>query len=180
MSLRNRFSGVQVRVKGSKISVAGRTYDVPHVIVVGSNGFRLSVEPGLVELDAEFSDEPPVVETPEVGVLRIYRRGAEFQMDSEGSTLRFPPTSDTVVEGGVLTIKFESEEDGIIVKLPGDDAVHVSALRLESEVDSSCNIILSPFITGIVSFAGPLRARIERRSEATGSELRIRVSQLRM
>ena len=177
MALRNRITGVHVKVVGSKISIAGRTYSVPHIIVLGADKFRLNVTPGDIKVEAEYK-LLPIIENPSPDVLKVYKKGAQLKMDLTGSTLRFPEIHENIVEADILTIKFEEDDTYVLIKLPGEGAVSAKTIVLTSDAETSANIILAPFVTGLVSVVGPLRAKIERLQEEGGTVIRITITRL--
>ena len=65
-----------------------------------------------------------------------------------------------VVEAETFTVKFEVDEYGINVYLPGLGRLRVKELLIESKATSSINMITVPFTTGLVTATGGVKAKI--------------------
>ncbi len=155
-------AGINVKVENSRVVVAGREYVGEHILVVGADFLktRVDAEKG-VTLEASFS-EPPSVESVERDTVAIKREGAKLVLDSLGSTVRSIKEYEgyIVVEAETFTVKFEVDENGINVYLPGLGRLRAKELLIESNATGSINMITVPFTTGLITATGGVKAKI--------------------
>ncbi|GAB6148509.1 hypothetical protein [Stetteria hydrogenophila] len=154
-------AGVEVRVENSRLIVAGREYVREHVIVVGADSLKVHVDPEKgVTLEASFS-EAPAVESVERDTVSVKKSGARLALDPLGSTIKAvkEQKGHITVEARVFTVKFEVDENGIQVNIPGVGRLRARKLVIESKVESSVNLITTPFTTGLVSAVGGAKAK---------------------
>ncbi|MEB3774070.1 MAG: hypothetical protein GSR86_03990 [Desulfurococcales archaeon] len=160
--------GVNVEVTNTRISVEGRVYEAQHVILIGARKAHIVIEPENIRINASFPDFPSI---DMVGgdVVKIYREGAKYQVDMFGDSISAVRTSgnNIIIEGDIVTIKFERDEEVVNVTLPRIGKATTRKLEITSETATSINIIIIPFTVGVVNIYGKAMVKIRKDLEAT-------------
>ena len=161
-------SKVEVLIDNTRVEVAGRRYEAPHILIIGASRSHLEVKPGEVKVKASF-DELPYVEIHEDEFIKVYREGSRYEVDVLGDRIReIRDEADTkIISGDVVTIRFEAEEpsNSIVVKLPRLDRIKARSLEIKSSADTSLNIIVLPFIIGVMSVSGSMKMMVKQVSD---------------
>ena len=153
---------VDVRVENSRVLIAGREYVKEHILVVGAPVLRLSITPERgVRVEAQFN-EVPDIENVERDTVRVRGSRGETAVDMLGATIRNVKevSGYIIVEAETLTVRFEVEGENVYVNIPSIGKIKVESLGIESNARSFLNMITIPFITGMVSATGGVRAKI--------------------
>ena len=151
--MKSKNDTITVRVDGSRINVAGRRYESAHVMILDADALEMIVTPHKMSVNARFNDIPEIQDSTPY-ILKVGARGSTLELDLEGSTIRSLREDDSIIiEAGILTFKFETSEDGekVVVKLPRLDPLRARTLAVESLSLTSINVIMDPFIIGVVS-----------------------------
>ena len=161
--MRPRNETVTVRVDGSRITIAGRTYRGAHIVLIGVSTLRMAVEPERVAISANF-DELPEIEDVSPDVLRVRAPGASLELDLDGSTIMevSEDKGSISIRARNLTLKFDTNPHSgrVTVKVPRMESLTVNKLVITSNTRASVNAIIEPFITGVVSLDASGGARI--------------------
>ena len=153
---------VDVRVENSRVLVAGREYVKEHILVVGAPFLRLSITPERgVRVEAQFN-EVPEIENLERDTVRVKGSRGETAVDMLGATIRGVKevSGYITIEAETFTVRFEVEGDNVYVNIPSIGKIKVESLSIESKARNFLNMITIPFITGMVSAAGGVRAKV--------------------
>lgn len=157
---------VTVSVENTRVTVAGRAYSRPHVIVAGPRELRLVLDSSSgVRLEASFADLPQV-EALDKDVIKIIGREARFQVDSVRPAEALREFEGYVeLESDKMTFKFEVDESGsVAIIAPNLGRIRGSAAEIEvSGAPAALNMITLPFITGVLHVSGRARAQIRMR-----------------
>lgn len=166
-------SGVVVEVRNGRVSVEGRVYEAHHVLIIGAVRTSLVVEPDNFQVRATFTDLPSI-DIVGGDVVKVYREGARYQVDMFGESISsISEEGDTItISGDIVTIKFDMDGDSINVTLPRVGRVSTRRLEISSEASTSINVMILPFVTGVVNIYGRARVRIRKDLESTVIEAR--------
>lgn len=156
---------IEVLIDNTKVEVAGRRYEAPHILVIGASRSHLEVKPGEVKVKAGF-DELPYVEIHEDEFIKVYREGSRYEVDVLGDRIKEirDEADGKVISGDLVTIRFEADEPGnaIIVKPPKLERIKAKSLEIKSNASTSLNIIVLPFIVGVMSVSGSMKMVVKQ------------------
>ncbi len=146
---------IKVDIDNSRIRVAGRNYEANHVLIIGARALEATLEPGSVKVRAIF-DTYPQVNTPDThsgDVVTISKAGSYFEMDTYGDKIKeLEESGDKIkIKGDLISLKFEMDNEYMVLKIPGRGRVKGTKLVLSCEGNVSMNMITLPFTVGIIS-----------------------------
>ncbi len=146
---------IKVDINNSRIKVAGRNYEANHVLIIGAKSLEAVLEPGSVKVRAVF-DAYPQIQSPDMHageVVTISRAGSHFEMDTYGDKIKsIEESGNTIkIKGDLISLKFEMDDEYMVLKIPGKGRVKGTRLLLSCQGDVSLNMITMPFTVGIVS-----------------------------
>lgn len=143
---------VKVDVDNSRVKVAGRSYEASHVLIVSARSIEAAIEPGSIRVRAYF-DTFPEVESQGEDLVVVSRSGGRFEVDAYGEKIKSVEESGDVIKlkGDIISLKFELDNEYVVLKLPAKGRVKGSKLMISGEGDVSMNIIVMPFTVGIIT-----------------------------
>ncbi|MGC9071648.1 MAG: hypothetical protein ACP5HK_02995 [Acidilobus sp.] len=152
---------VLIHLENMRVSVDGRLYENPHVIILGASHLSGEIAPGLVRVDAKFNGYPKVEQGEEA--LKI-GTGGDFMADITGVGITSISELEEgyIIEGLRVTVRFEVDEQAekVVVKVPRVGTIKAERLTLNLDKETSANIILSPFVLGAMTLSGPVKLRV--------------------
>jgi len=141
---------VRVDIESGKVRVLGRTYEVEHVLVIGASHIEATIEGSSLRIILYFPENPLVDEQGDI--VKISRVGAVYEVNTSGDNIDVREEDGEIsLGGGVISIKFEADDDTVVVKVPQKGKIRASKLVLKGDGNVSLNIITRPFIVGILS-----------------------------
>lgn len=141
---------VRVDIESGKVRVLGRTYEVEHVLVIGASHIEANIEGSSLKIILYFPENPLVDEQGDL--VKVSRAGAVYEVNTSGDNVEVKEEAGEVsLEGKVVSIKFEADDDTVVVKVPQKGKIRASKLVLKGSGEVSLNIITKPFIVGILS-----------------------------
>ena len=141
---------VRVDIESGRVRVLGRTYEVEHVLVVGASHIEASIEGSNLRISLYFSVHPQIDEQSDL--VKVSKAGAVYEVNTSGDDVRVKEEAGEIsLEGGVVSIKFEADDDTVVVKVPQKGKIRAAKLELKGGGNVSLNIITRPFIVGILS-----------------------------
>ncbi|MGC9135106.1 MAG: hypothetical protein C0171_02990 [Caldisphaera sp.] len=163
---------IKVDIDNSKIVVDGRNYDATHVLIQGGHQLSGEINPSQVKLTIIFDDTPQVEPTMEEA-MKVVANGSEFFIDVLGEKTKNEAETEEgyILSGDVVTIKFESDENGedLLIKVPKVGALRTNKLYIDLEGEISSNIMIQPFIIGAISVRGPIKVKVQ----VSGDSIRV-------
>ncbi len=155
---------IVVEVEGTKVNVGGRRYESSHILLVASNSASVSVDESGIYIKAEYS-EPPAIDTVGGDLVKIIGKNGRYIVDTMGDTIReFKVDGNKIkIKGEVISIKFSRDDDRIMVVVPHYGAVKSERLDIKTRKPTSINVIVHPFVTGVISIHGEADIEIERK-----------------
>jgi hypothetical protein len=162
---------VEVELKADKrnVIIGGREYEIPHLIAIGLKELVLEMKEGNVMIKGKF-DELPLIEKSSPDVIKAKISGE----DLPGELYETPQFKERVLKLDRMFLRFEEDENGVILRLRGNDFIRLKGLRINSSVYTSINIILIPYAVGALWFKGPMVVRLNETKELFEIEVRPR------
>ncbi len=141
---------VRVDIESGKVRVLGRTYEVEHVLVVGASHIEAEIDGNGLRIILYFPENPVVEDQSDI--VKISRMGAAYEVNTSGDNINVKEEAGEIsLKGGIVSIKFEADDDTVVVKVPQKGKIRAAKLLLKGDGNVSLNIITRPFIVGILT-----------------------------
>ncbi len=182
---------VNVQIDGDRVSVEGRVYEGSHILVLGASGAQgtIGFSPqkaeseweeltGSVKLSMTF-DGFPSVEVDE-DMVKTYLSSSQSADFTTPIVSQYNELEDGyIITGDRVLIKFEVDESErkVVLRVPNVGTFRVPVLTVSCDGRVNVNVIVRPFIMGIIAIEEAGQVKIQISSD--GIEVMTRVSEVK-
>ncbi len=154
-----------VEVEGTKVNIEGRRYETSHVLLVSSSSASVSVDSNGIYIKAEYN-ELPTVDMVGGDLVKIIGKNGRYVVDTMGDTIKeYKVYGNKIkIRGDVISIKFSQDDGKITVVIPRHGTIKSEKLDIKTKKPTSINVIVHPFVTGVISIHGEADIEIESKA----------------
>ena len=158
----------RVDIETGKVRVLGKTIEVGHVLIIGASKIEASISPENLKVTIYFPSIPRLDEQGDL--VKVARSGAVYEVNTSGENVKIvEKPGELRLEGEVVSVKFEADDDQVTVKIPGKGKMRAQKLSIKGEGNVSVNIITQPITVGVFTLK-TAKLRISKKGDVIVAE----------